>query len=117
MTDYVTVLSPNYLTVTVPYAATGVPFATAGTTALLVGVANGSNPAAPVGATVTLAVTAAPIISMITSASAYVDLATPRAAPYDIVSIFGTNLCPLCTGTNSVLVGARTRSMAGFHYS
>ncbi|HTC90751.1 MAG TPA: hypothetical protein VK686_20750 [Bryobacteraceae bacterium] len=106
LTDYVTVLSPNYLTVTVPYAATGVPFATAGATALLVGVANGANPAAPVGATVTLAVTSAPIIANATSASSFVDFAAPRAAPYDIISIFGTNLCPLCNGSNSVLVGA-----------
>ena len=30
----------------------------------------------------------------------------PSAAPYDIISIFGSNLCPLCTGTNGVLVGA-----------
>jgi uncharacterized protein (TIGR03437 family) len=27
----------------------------------------------------------------------------PNVAPYDVISIFGTNLCPLCTGTNSVL--------------
>ncbi len=26
--------------------------------------------------------------------------------PIDILSIFGTNFCPLCTGTNSVLVAA-----------
>ncbi len=106
LTDYVTVLSPNYLTVTVPYASTGVPFATAGATALLVGVANGANPdRAPTG-DVALTVTSAPIISNVTSASSFVDWATPRAAPYDIISIFGTNFCALCTGTNSVLVGA-----------
>ncbi|MGB6947073.1 MAG: hypothetical protein WBE37_32040, partial [Bryobacteraceae bacterium] len=28
----------------------------------------------------------------------------PTVAPYDVISIFGTNLCPLCTGTNNVLV-------------
>jgi uncharacterized protein (TIGR03437 family) len=109
LTDNVTVLSPNYLTVAVPYSATGVPFATAGVTALVVGVANGASPAAPVGATVTLAVTAAPIISQITSASSFVDpigTASPKTAPYDIISIFGNSLCPLCTGSNSVLVGA-----------
>lgn len=106
LTDYVTVLSPNYLTVTVPYASTGVPFATAGATALQVGVANGANPAAPLTGDVALTVTSAPIISNVASASSFVDWATPRAAPYDIISIFGTNLCALCTGTNSVLVGA-----------
>src|SRR5581483_11839828 len=60
-TQYVNVLSSNFLTVQIPYSSTGAPFATAGATAVLVGVANGTNPAAPV-ATKTIAVTAAPII-------------------------------------------------------
>lgn len=104
----VTVLSPTYLTVTVPYLATGVPFATAGATAVLIGVNNGATPAAPatVSGTQTIGVTAAPIISQITSASSFVESTTPTVAPYDIISIFGTNFCPLCTGTNSVLLGA-----------
>jgi uncharacterized protein (TIGR03437 family) len=107
LTDYVTVLSPNYLTVQVPFLSTGVPFATAGAAALLVGVANGTNPANPVtAAMVSLGVTAAPIISAVTSASSFVSAASSKAAPYDIISIFGSNFCPLCTGTNSVLVGA-----------
>jgi len=107
-TQYVNVLSSNFLTVQIPYSSTGAPFATAGATAVLVGVANGTNPAAPV-ATKTIAVTAAPIIYGITSASAFVDTAVganPKATPYDIISIFGANFCPLCVGTNSVLVGA-----------
>jgi uncharacterized protein (TIGR03437 family) len=107
-TQYVNVLSSNYLTVQIPYSTSGVPFATAGTTAVLVGVANGANPTAPV-ATQTIGVTAAPIIYGITSASAFVDAAAgtnPKVAPYDIISIFGANFCVLCTGTNSVLVGA-----------
>ena len=107
-TQYVSVLSPNYLTVQIPYGTTGAPFATAGTTAVLVGVANGASPTAPV-ATQTIGVTAAPIIYGITSASAFVDAASgsnPKVAPYDIISIFGANFCALCTGTNSVLVGA-----------
>jgi len=107
-TNYVTVLSPTFLQVAVPYSAAGVPFATAGATALVVGVANGANPATP-AVTVNLGVTAAPIISAITSASSFIETAAgtpPTVAAYDIVSIFGTNLCPLCTGTNSVLVAA-----------
>jgi len=105
-TANVTVLSPNYLTVTVPYASTGIPFATAGATALLVGVNNGASPTAPaIGATATIAVTAAPIISSIASGSSFVEYPTPRAAPYDIVSIFGSNLCTLCTGANNILLG------------
>jgi len=105
VTDYVTVLSPNYLTVTVPYAATGIPFATAGATALVVGVANGASPTTPVLPIQTLTVTSAPIISTITSASSIVDSASPKASPYDILTIWGSNLCPLCIGTNSALVG------------
>jgi uncharacterized protein (TIGR03437 family) len=106
-TNDVTVISATYLQVSVPYTAAGLPFATSGTTALVVGVANGAAPTAPT-VTVTLGVTSAPIISAITSASSFVDAAPgtpPNAAPYDIVTIFGTNLCPLCTGTNSIQVG------------
>jgi uncharacterized protein (TIGR03437 family) len=108
LTNYVTVLSPTFLQVSVPYTGAGLPFATAGTSALVVGVANGASPTTP-SVTVTLGVTSAPIISAITSASSYVEAAAgtpPNAAAYDIVSIFGANLCPLCTGTNNVLVGA-----------
>jgi uncharacterized protein (TIGR03437 family) len=108
LTNYVTVLSPTFIQVAVPYTGTGSPFATAGATALVVGVANGASPTAP-SVTVTLGVTSAPIISSITSASSFVEAASgtaPNVAPYDIVSIFGTNLCPLCTGTNAVLVAS-----------
>jgi uncharacterized protein (TIGR03437 family) len=106
--SYVTVLSPAFIQVAVPYTSAGLPFATAGTAALVVGVANGASPTTP-SVTVTLGVTSAPIISSITSASSYVESAAgapPNVAPYDIISIFGTNLCPLCTGTSNVLVAA-----------
>jgi uncharacterized protein (TIGR03437 family) len=108
LTNYVTVLSPTFIQVAVPYAGTGSPFATSGATALVVGVANGPSPTTP-SVTLPLGVTSAPIISSITSASSFVEAASgtaPNAAPYDILSIFGTNLCPLCTGTSAVLVGA-----------
>jgi uncharacterized protein (TIGR03437 family) len=107
LTDYVTVLSPNYLQVAIPYSSTGVPFATAGATSLYVGIANGATPSVCVSQ-VALGVTSAPIIAGVTSASSFVDTApgvAPNVAPYDIISIFGTNLCPACTGTNNVLVG------------
>jgi uncharacterized protein (TIGR03437 family) len=106
--SYVTVLSPTYIQVAVPYTGAGLPFATAGTSALVVGVANGASPTAP-SVTLPLGVTSAPIISSMTSASSYVEASAgtaPNAAPYDIISIFGANLCPLCTGTSNVLVGA-----------
>ncbi|MGB6947480.1 MAG: hypothetical protein WBE37_34085, partial [Bryobacteraceae bacterium] len=72
LTDYVTVLSSNYLQVSVPYTSTGAPFATSGATAFVIGIANGATPTIAV-ATATIGVTSAPIISGITSASAFVD--------------------------------------------
>ncbi|MCX6593794.1 MAG: hypothetical protein NTZ56_19950 [Acidobacteria bacterium] len=107
--DNVTVLSPTYLTVSIPYDNTGGVFKTAGATALVFGVNNSPTGTAAVGSTVSAGVTAAPIISTITSSSAYVapvGSANPKASPYDIISIFGFNFCPLCTGSNSILVGA-----------
>jgi uncharacterized protein (TIGR03437 family) len=110
VTDNVTVISSTYLQVAIPYSSTGAPFAVAGTVAapsLYIGVANGSSPAnasivAPIG------VTALPIISAVTSASSFVEAlpgTNPKATPYDIISIFGSNFCPLCTGSSSVLLG------------
>jgi len=110
--DNVTVLSSTYLTVAIPYATTGVPFATAGTgTNFFIGVANNTGGVVPItapsSATTGLTITASPIISGITSASAFVDNGgTPKAAPYDILTIWGSNFCPLCTGTAAVQVGA-----------
>lgn len=105
LTDYVTWINSNYLQVAVPYGSTGAPFATTGTTALYLGVANGATPAVA-AATAAVGVTSAPIISSITSASSFIEAGTgaAKAAPYDVISIFGTNLCPGCTGTNAVLV-------------
>jgi uncharacterized protein (TIGR03437 family) len=108
LTDYVTILNANYIQVQVPFASTGAPFATAGASAFVIGVANGQSPTVA-SATASVGVTSAPIISAITSASTFVEAAAgakPNVAPYDIISIFGNNLCPLCTGTNNVLVGA-----------
>jgi uncharacterized protein (TIGR03437 family) len=108
LTDFVTVLNSNYIQVQVPYSSTGAPFATAGASAFVIGVANGSGPTIA-ASTSPVTVTAAPIINGITSASSFIDAApgtNPSVAPYDIISIFGNNLCPLCSGTSAVLVGA-----------
>ncbi|MCX6595693.1 MAG: hypothetical protein NTV70_04940, partial [Acidobacteria bacterium] len=108
--DNVTVLSPTFLTVSIPYDNTGGVFKTAGATALSFTVTN--NPTAttaPTTGAATAGVTAAPIISTVTSSSAYVapvGSANPKASPYDIISIFGFNFCALCTGSNSILVGS-----------
>jgi uncharacterized protein (TIGR03437 family) len=104
----VTVLSSNTMTALIPYASDGTPFNRAGSVTM--GVANGANPTAPAtGGTKALTVTAAPIITTVTSASTWLQPATganPTVAPYDIISIFGYNFCPLCTGANAVLVAS-----------
>ncbi|MCX6596638.1 MAG: hypothetical protein NTV70_09760, partial [Acidobacteria bacterium] len=108
--DNVTVLSPTFLTVSIPYDNTGGVFKTAGATALSFTVTN--NPTAttaPTTGAATAGVTAAPIISTVTSSSAYVapvGSANPKASPCDIISICGFNFCALCTGSNSILVGS-----------
>jgi uncharacterized protein (TIGR03437 family) len=102
LTDYVTWINSNFIQVTVPYLTSGIPFATAGATALYIGVANGATPAVAV-ATAAVTITSAPIISSITNAASFIETAA-KAAPFGIISIFGTNLCPGCTGTNAVLV-------------
>jgi uncharacterized protein (TIGR03437 family) len=90
------VLNSQNMTVAIPYDSTGVPFKTAGS--LTIGVANGATNTPQ--ATKTLAITTAPIISSITSASTLMAPAPggansyPTVAPYDVISIFGSNFCP-----------------------
>jgi uncharacterized protein (TIGR03437 family) len=89
----VTVLNSQNMTVAIPYDATGVPFRTAGT--LTIGVANGATNTAQ--STKNLTITTAPIITGITSASTLLQAMPgtyPTVAPYDLISIFGTNFCP-----------------------
>ena len=92
----VQVLNSQNMTVAIPYDNTGVPFKSAGS--LTIGVANGAT--ATPQSTKTLTITAAPIISSITSASTLMAPAPggvnnfPTVAPYDVISIFGSNFCP-----------------------
>ena len=72
-----------------------------GLTGLSVTVTNGS-----ITSTKVLPFTSAPAISSITSASAFIQAAAgghPTIAPYDVISIFGANLCPTCTGSTGTL--------------
>jgi uncharacterized protein (TIGR03437 family) len=87
------VLNTQNLTVAIPYDATGAPFKTAGT--LTIGLANGATNTPQ--STKNLAITNAPIVTSITSASTLVAPiagSNPTVAPYDVISIFGSNFCP-----------------------
>ncbi len=116
--ENVTVLSPTFLTVSIPYDNTGGAFKTAGATALSFTVTNNQSiTTAPTTGAVTAGVSGAPIITTVTSSSAYVAAASgsnPKISPYDIISIFGFNFCALCTGSNSVLVGAPDATYARY---
>ena len=91
------------LSITIPSAADPIPFAGGSFT---LGVCN------PVGGTCTTATSSAaftigtnPIIQAITSSSALVQTNSVSVAPFDMISIFGTNFCPNCTSTQ-VLTGS-----------
>jgi uncharacterized protein (TIGR03437 family) len=90
------VLNSQNMTVAIPYDSTGVPFRAAGS--LTIGVANGATNTPQ--STKTLNITAAPIINGIASASTLMAPAPgganayPTVAPYDVISIFGSNFCP-----------------------
>ncbi len=102
------------LTITVPGSSDPyLPFAGNGGTVSL-GVCNpqGTTCSTPTGTT-SLTIGVNPIVRAVTSASSYMQ-ATPPAltpvAPFDILSIFGTNFCVSsatgCIGPNAVLYGA-----------
>jgi uncharacterized protein (TIGR03437 family) len=90
------VMNSQNMTVAIPYDSTGVPFKAAGS--LTIGVANGATNTAQ--STKSLTITTAPIIASITSASTLMAPppgganAYPTVAPYDVISIFGSNFCP-----------------------
>jgi hypothetical protein len=96
-----TVVNPSNmtLTITVPVSPdTYLPFSptgAGGTVSLGVCNPSGGSCTAPTG-TVTLSIGSNPIIQGVTSASAFQQVTPPTlqtAAPYDFVSIFGTNFC------------------------
>ncbi len=97
------------LTITVPNTPDALlDFATATTFPVIIGVCNpaGATCTVPTGKT-TLTIGAKPIIQTVTSASSYVQADSyPPVAPYDMISIFGTNLCASCVGTNSIMYGS-----------
>ena len=85
-------------------------FAAAGTPlAIAVVNPNGGSPAAPTSGAgfANLPVVSTPIIDSISSASTFIQNgASSQFAPYDMITIFGNQLCPDCGGSNpSLLVG------------
>jgi len=97
------------LTISVNATDTLIPFAAGGN--VTIGVCNpvnGSCGTASAGATQVLAIGSYPIIQAVTSSSALVQASAgviPSVAPYDMVSIFGSNFCPVCS-SSQVLYGA-----------
>ncbi len=83
------------LTVTATATDTYFNFATGGT--VLLGVCNpGGGTCTTPTSTVTLSISAGPVIQEVTSASSYQQVSagqTQSIAPYDMISIFGTNFC------------------------
>jgi hypothetical protein len=111
------------LTITVPSTAdANLPFATSGNGgAVTLGVCNPVNGTCtiPTG-TVTMTIGNNPIIQAVTSASAFTQVAPPAlqtTAPYDMLSIFGTNFCTAGgTGCSSSQVLYGTPSTALLQY-
>lgn len=84
------------------------PFSTATSGTVTFGVCNPIPPAStcntPSGGTQQVTISSGPILSALTSASSFVQSSTPTVAPYDMVSIFGANFCPVCS-SNTVMYG------------
>jgi len=112
-----TVLNPSNLLLTITVPSTPdplLPFALGGT--VILGICNPIRGACsvPTGV-VTLNIGASPLIQAVTSASTYVQAVTyPPAAPYDMLAIFGTNLCATCVGPNAIMNGAPLPPTLGY---
>jgi uncharacterized protein (TIGR03437 family) len=107
----VTNSSNMILGITVATNDTLLNFATGGTVVLGVCNPQGATCTTP-SSTVTLSISAGPVIQEVTSASSFQQVnagQTPNVAPYDMVSVFGTNFCatgtPACASTD-VIPGA-----------
>ncbi len=109
----VNVINPSniILTITVPAVAdTYLPFSTGGTVNL--GVCNPSGGSCVLSGQLPMLIGNVPIIQGVTSASAFIQVTPPAlqtVAPYDLISIFGSNFCSSGgTGcaSNTVLTGS-----------
>jgi uncharacterized protein (TIGR03437 family) len=96
------VVNPSSIIMTITSPASAdqyLPFSTSGNGgSVTLGVCNPSSgtPCTIPSATVTLSIGNGPIVQVVTSASSYIQVnpgTAPTVAPYDIISIFGTNFC------------------------
>ena len=120
-----TVINPSniLLTFTVPAVAdANLPFSPTGAGGTVVlGVCNpvGGTCSIPTG-TATLAIGSNPIVQAVTSASAFIQVtppALPSFAPYDMISIFGSNFCSSAsTGCSSAQVLSGTPDSVSLRY-
>jgi len=120
----VTPLSSTAIMITIPTDATANYFGVAGS--VTIGVYNptpdsGGNPTVTADTgTKSLTVTTNPIISSITSASAFIVPpagSNPTVAPYDVISIFGSNFCTNCGGANPATLSGTLDSFYRFSQS
>ena len=104
----ITNASNMVLTITATSNDTYLNFASSGT--VVIGVCNpqGSTCSVP-SSTVTLTISAGPVIQEVTSASSFQQVnagTNPNVSPYDMLSIFGTNFCaasmPACSSTQII---------------
>ena len=106
------------LTIAVPTGDPFLPFGGSNTVQIGVCNPNGVGCSAPtqissvVVGQIGLLIGSVPIIQAVTSASSYIQAtppAHPSVAPYDVLSIFGTNFCMSgatgCTGANAIMYG------------
>lgn len=103
LTSGVTVVNSTTIMLAITVGTTGY-FSAAGTPLTLAVVnPNGGSPSAPTtgSGVANLNVVSTPIINSIASASTFIEAgANTQVAPYDMITIFGNNLCPDC-GQNS----------------
>jgi trimeric autotransporter adhesin len=114
----VTFVNSNTMVLKIPFEdASDAPILAAGT--VTISATNGLS--GEVAQTAVLNVTASPIIYSVADAAALVEPApgaTASVAPYEIVSIFGANFCPTCTGPVSATLTSNrypTTLTAGGH--
>ncbi len=113
----VSVVSQNTMVLTIPYQDSATPAVGILSTVQPVGISVTNaltiNAVVETAATATLHVTQSPIIYSVTDAGALQEAASgtsPKLAPYELISIFGSNFCPSGCATPVVAaVGAESR--------
>jgi uncharacterized protein (TIGR03437 family) len=112
-----TVVNSTTITLAIAVVASDpyLPFSNSATSQVTIGVCNGTAPACTTAtSTAQLTIGVNPMVQTVTSAAAFIAPQSPAllaVAPYDILTIFGTNFCPwslsgcVSSGNNAVLYG------------